>query len=82
MADMKQIHNFAVKWRDKFRDQNINYIELVDHWMADDCAALGFEMDCGPGQNTFSVLGWGSPPKILPVIGSLVTHHQVQPDSC
>lgn len=47
MADMKQIHNFAVKWRDKFRDQNINYIELVDHWMADDCAALGFEMDCG-----------------------------------
>lgn len=47
MAEIKQIHNFAVKWRDKFRDQNINYIELVDHWMADDCAALGFEMDCG-----------------------------------
>lgn len=41
------IHDFAVKWCDKFRDQNINYIELVDHWMADDCAALGFEMDCG-----------------------------------
>lgn len=47
MADMKQIHDFAVKWCDKFRDQGINYIELVDHWMADDCAALGFEMDCG-----------------------------------
>lgn len=47
MADMKQIHDFAVKWCDKFRDQNINYIELVDHWMADDCDALGFEMDCG-----------------------------------
>ena len=44
---MKQIHDFAVKWCDKFRDQNINYIELVDHWMTDDCAALGFEMDCG-----------------------------------
>ena len=44
---MKQIHDFAVKWCDKFRDQNINYIELVDHYMADDCAALGFEMDCG-----------------------------------
>lgn len=43
MADMKQIHDFAVKWCDKFRDQNINYIELVDHYMADDCAALGFE---------------------------------------
>lgn len=47
MAEMKQIHDFAVKWCDKFRDQNINYIELVDHFMADDCDALGFEMDCG-----------------------------------
>ena len=47
MKEMKQIHDFAVKWCDKFRDQNINYIELVDHWMADDCAALGFEMDYG-----------------------------------
>lgn len=47
MADMNQIHEFAVKWCDKFRDQKINYIELVDHFMADDCAALGFEMDCG-----------------------------------
>lgn len=47
MADMKQIHDFAVKWCDKFRDQNINYIELVEHYMADDCAALGFVMDCG-----------------------------------
>lgn len=47
MADMKQVHEFAVKWCDKFRDQNINYIELVDRYMADDCEALGFEMDCG-----------------------------------
>lgn len=47
MADMKQIHDFAVKWCEKFRDQNINYVELVDHYMADDCAALGFKMDCG-----------------------------------
>jgi hypothetical protein len=47
VADMKQIHDFAVKWCDKFRNRNIKYIELIDHWMADDCAALGFEMDCG-----------------------------------
>ena len=47
MADMNQIHEFAVKWIDKFRDQKTNYIELVDHYMADYCAALGFEMDCG-----------------------------------
>ena len=51
MADMKQIHDFAVKWCDKFRDPKINYIDLVEHYMADDCAALGFEMDCG---NAFS----------------------------
>ena len=47
MLDMKQVHSFAVKWCDKFRNQQINYIELVDHYMADDCEALGFEMDCG-----------------------------------
>ena len=47
MADMKRILDFAVKWCDKFRDPNTNYIELVDHYMADDCEALGFVMDCG-----------------------------------
>lgn len=41
MADMKQIYDFAVKWIDKFRDLKINYLELVDNYMADDCAALG-----------------------------------------
>ncbi|OUP64166.1 hypothetical protein B5F13_08830 [Drancourtella sp. An177] len=44
---MKQVHDFATKWIDKFRDQKINYIELVDHYMADDCSVLGFQMDCG-----------------------------------
>ncbi len=47
MATMNQIHEFAVKWRDKFKDPQIDYLELVDHYMADDCVALGFEMDCG-----------------------------------
>ncbi len=47
MADLKRIYDFAVKWRDKFRNWNIDYTELVDHFMADDCAALGFDMDCG-----------------------------------
>lgn len=47
VANRNQIHAFALKWIDKFRDQKINYIELVDHHMADECAALGFEMDCG-----------------------------------
>lgn len=47
MADMKQIHDFAVKWCDKFRDQNISSLEVTDHFMADECKTLGFEMDCG-----------------------------------
>lgn len=42
-----EIHEFAVKWFAKFRDKKTNYIELVDHYMADDCDALGFVMDCG-----------------------------------
>ena len=49
MTDLKQVHDFACKWIEKFRDPNVNYIELVDHWMADDCRALGFIMDCGKG---------------------------------
>lgn len=47
MADAKDIYNFATKWCEKFRDQNIDYIALVDHYMADDCEKLGFIMDCG-----------------------------------
>ncbi|MCC8030006.1 MAG: hypothetical protein LIO75_09495 [Lachnospiraceae bacterium] len=47
MAELRDIHAFAVKWIDKFKNPEINYIELVDHYMADDCSSLGFEMDCG-----------------------------------
>ena len=36
---MKQIHKFAVKWREKFLDPNIGYVELVDDYMAEDCAS-------------------------------------------
>ena len=43
----KVVYNFAVKWNEKFRDPDIDYIELIDHYLADDCSALGFEMDCG-----------------------------------
>lgn len=45
--ERKDVYNFAVKWNEKFRDPDIDYIELVDHYLADDCSALGFEMDCG-----------------------------------
>ena len=51
MEYLEQVHLFAIKWIEKFRDQKISYIELVDHYLADDCQALGFQMDCG---HTFS----------------------------
>ncbi len=44
---MKEYHSFALKWLDKFKNPDIDYLELVDHFMADDCSWLGFEMDCG-----------------------------------
>lgn len=47
MCEMKQIHNFAMKWLDKFRDENIDFLHLFDSNMADDCNALGFKMDYG-----------------------------------
>ena len=47
MEYLEQVHLFATKWIEKFRDQKISYIGLVDHYLADDCQALGFQMDCG-----------------------------------
>ena len=47
MEYLEQVHLFATKWIEKFRDRRISYIELVDHYLADDCRALGFQMDCG-----------------------------------
>lgn len=46
---MKQIREFAIKWADKFQQRDIDCLELTDHHMADECAALGFVMDCGHG---------------------------------
>jgi len=47
-----QIHEFAFKWHRKFSDKATDYLELVDHYMADDCEALGFKMDCGHAFST------------------------------
>lgn len=49
VPDRQKIYAFAQKWLGKFGDQNINYVELVDHFIADDCEDLGFKMDCGNG---------------------------------
>ena len=47
MEYMKQVKEFSDKWCKKFQDENINYIELIEQYMADDCESLGFVMDCG-----------------------------------
>lgn len=47
MARMRSIYDFTLKWLVKFGNLNIDSSELLDHYMADDCAALGFMMDCG-----------------------------------
>lgn len=47
MTSNKYINTFALKWIKKFNNPNINFIELVDHYLADDCVELSFEMDCG-----------------------------------
>lgn len=47
MEDLRPVREFAIKWIDKFRDQRIHYTEIVDHYLADDCKELGFQMDCG-----------------------------------
>ena len=43
----KDVYDFALKWYEKFSTANVDFVELVDHFMADDCKALGFKMDCG-----------------------------------
>ena len=65
--ERKDVYNFAVKWNEKFRDSDIDYIELVDHYLADDCSALGFEMDCGHAfEEKFEIDSW------IPVIESVI----------
>lgn len=41
----RQILNFTDKWIKKFQKEDIYYTELVEHYFADDCKELGFDMD-------------------------------------
>ncbi len=45
--DNKKIYKFAIKWRDKFMEEDIDYTHLVGKMLADECKELGFIMDCG-----------------------------------
>lgn len=66
MARIKQVYDFALKWLDKFRDQETSVTELVNHYMEDDCKILGFDMyyggafeqEYGVSANDYKELEW------------------------
>jgi hypothetical protein len=60
MATNKEIHEFAIRWLEKYRSSNTTEHE-VEESFADECCALGFKMDCGkafeaafPDKNAFN----------------------------
>ena len=53
----QQIHEFAIKWLEKYQDPKTIDREVEENF-ADECFTIGFEMDCGnsleetyPGKN-------------------------------
>ncbi|MDQ0155453.1 hypothetical protein [Robertmurraya andreesenii] len=46
MANNRQINEFAIKWLEKYRNAKATETEVAEGF-ADECFALGFEMDCG-----------------------------------
>lgn len=68
---MKQIHKFAEKWLDKFKDPNIDFLELVGINPADDCDALGFEMDGGRAFELVYGDAFNNSDKLDEVIGNI-----------
>lgn len=42
LLDMKKVHSFAIKWRDKFNTPNIDYAQLSVHIMGEECKVLDF----------------------------------------
>lgn len=76
MPANKDIHAFAVKWFDKFRDTKTVSREVEDPAFADECFSLGFEMDCGkafeaayPGTKAF--IDYRELDKIIDGIGNI-----------
>lgn len=45
VTELRQIHDFAIKWADKFRDPSLDPIAVGNHAMANDCARLGFKWE-------------------------------------
>ena len=47
MLEIKNIYDFAVKWRNKFTENDTEFLMAFDCYMGDECMELGFNMDCG-----------------------------------
>ena len=47
MHDFEQIYSFALQWKDKFYNQQIDCSELHSNQLAIDCEKLGFNLDDG-----------------------------------
>ncbi len=47
MINKKEIHKFAVKWNNKYKNSNTPLCEVENSQFAEECFAFGFEMDCG-----------------------------------
>lgn len=47
ILEQNKTYEFAIRWIEKFKKENIDFLELVDHFIADEFEKLGFKMDCG-----------------------------------
>ena len=47
MIKIDKIHDFTVKWLNKFKDKNISYKELISPHMGKECSEFGFQIYCG-----------------------------------
>ena len=47
MLEMKNIYDFAIKWRSVFAENSTDFLKAFDCYMGDECMELGFKMDCG-----------------------------------
>lgn len=46
MAAKQEIHDFAMRWFEKYRSEKITKQKVLEGFV-DECFSLGFEMDCG-----------------------------------
>ena len=71
MSYMKEVYDFAVKWRKKFSSQNPDCMELIGSALPDDCEKLDFIMDSGKSFTQKYADAYGYYEKLKDVIDSI-----------